>query len=516
MAAAAAELNYTREKLSGQSLAYSADFHPTDKDGEVYAYSTTGIDKLGGAVVGGLVEVQETGIYQQVLAEYLDAIAENLTTDEELGENLKFDGLRRYRVVDGIAVDKSGQPIADLVREGWKKSKEAAKHDPRMWDQAERDQGDVMVVDIVDGLASGEVYVVTSMEPKRALASHPEYWTNKGYKRGMAVFHVFYKASETELWAGTYSVMQSSPTALRAIMASLGARVPEEISDNHWTRHGARFKATREKARELGKELQADHHRRTGQTGRQISVTDLVESEKDNLVDYFDALMVPLSKARHTGKSESVIADFARRLLPRADVLSPDEKRTLMHVANSPRFSVEDARVMESFIRYAVVEELRKKLDRQINGTPADQTQLVISMARGMNPALLSERFATNIEGGRVAGRSYEGCSPMGPAQKDSDAQNAFGVNVESEGSVETDEDCEYSGTFCYCCPYNSDGSKAAQLVVVTARRRSDGIAECLRAGCNATLDSKGNANKGTIYDKAMKLQASLQKTKAT
>lgn len=83
------------------------------------------------------------------------------------------------------------------------------------------------------------------------------------------------------------------------------------------------------------------------------------------------------------------------------------------------------------------------------------------------------------------------------------------GANNQADGSekTETNEACSYSGTFCYCCPYNDDGTKASKPITVTAFRDSNGIATCQRTGCGATMEGDKVTYKGAIWERAQALE---------
>lgn len=85
---------------------------------------------------------------------------------------------------------------------------------------------------------------------------------------------------------------------------------------------------------------------------------------------------------------------------------------------------------------------------------------------------------------------------------------------TESESNASENGECEYRGTFCYCCPYNDNGSKRGAPMEVTICREANGIAYCKRQGCGAWLSADGRSYKGNIARKAETIRE-LKKTVA-
>lgn len=84
-------------------------------------------------------------------------------------------------------------------------------------------------------------------------------------------------------------------------------------------------------------------------------------------------------------------------------------------------------------------------------------------------------------------------------------------MNTDTETTTQENGACTYSGTFCYCCPYNDDGTKAPKPKTVTAYRNSQGVAVCQRTGCGATLKGNIVTYKGGIWEKAQAVKPSKE-----
>jgi hypothetical protein len=129
---------------------------------------------------------------------------------------------------------------------------------------------------------------------------------------------------------------------------------------------------------------------------------------------------------------------------------------------------------------------------------------------------LMNEQLAAQVQTGAVAGRTYGGCAsqftPNQEAGKESgsdkpDPQGIYGGrDGPSTSREQASEVCEYTHNGCYCCAYNKDGTARTDRLTVKARRGKDGVAHCLRSGCNAWLPSKGKGYKGDIWHRAQAL----------
>jgi hypothetical protein len=272
--------------------------------------------------------------------------------------------------------------------------------------------------------------------------------------------------------ARTCSIKQSDTSALRRIFARHGTDVPEDVSDNHWTRHGIKKKLSYEKAMAFGPDMQIEHKEEIGQTFDMSSVTELLRQKKDIAESYFNGYIVPLSRARASGTNNQVIQEFARSLLSGVD-LEPDEAHKLMRIANTTAFGPDDTSFMEQQVRYALVEELRDYLPefmgkqqvvpaRQLQPVPVFTPELVPETNMVVMQAM-NQRLTANIAKGTAAGRSYGGCSGISKRMRTSadsgdsfdlleeiSPQDIFSGKAKAEDESEPDED-EY-GPLTFSC----------------------------------------------------------------
>lgn len=392
-------------------------------DYELYARSTSTIRRMGNLAVRRSGEVDlDSGEVAEGYTDFLTAIGENLATDSEFGESLIFYQLRPYRYIGGKTRTADGRPVIDLVRAGARASREAARYDSRMRVQLERDEADVMVAGIVDKLEVGEMYAVTSLDPKSALKSDRKYWEAKGYREGMAVLQVYYRLDEHTMLAGAYSIKKSDKAALSRIWANYGKHLPIHTPDSEWIKYGIRASVDTEDAKEFGKGIIRAHQAEIGDSNAMMSVTEFIDRNKALVQSCFRQYILPLSRSLAMGRSHPVIQELANQILQNGANYSVEDSRSLMRLANGGEIDDRDASVMEEKIRYGVVEELRKLLKGQIQDVRVslDHGANVYTVPRMhvMEQALFMQNMgqimAGNIAGGMAAGRSYGGCASAG------------------------------------------------------------------------------------------------------
>ncbi|HUY85242.1 MAG TPA: hypothetical protein VMU97_01875, partial [Candidatus Dormibacteraeota bacterium] len=163
------------------------------------------------------------------------------------------------------------------------------------------------------------------------------------------------------------------------------------------------------------------YYERVGMTEKRYSVSDYVENNSDVVESLFHAYYPGLAEAVSTRKNNETMQGLASALL-QADLqkMKPEIRAQLIRVANSSYFNDDMCATMESVIRYAVVEELRKGLkDLVTTGKVFTETSPDSASARlpetGFSSALammeLNQRMANNVQSGVKAGRSYGGCA---------------------------------------------------------------------------------------------------------
>ncbi len=160
---------------------------------------------------------------------------------------------------------------------------------------------------------------------------------------------------------------------------------------------------------------------------------------------------------------------------------------------------------------------------RQLQQLQDVERLIAVARHEGMNQNQLLAMHvraiaSNNIDGG---GGGCAGSSSTEFGKEDdpfNDEYKGFTESVFDWQESEQTEDggaCEYSGTFCYCCPYNSDGSDASKPYEVTIIRDEKGTARCTRGGCGATMKGDTVTDKGGIYKKAQEHRKNEQFTVA-
>lgn len=414
---------------------------------EVYAQSMDKFRKLGALVLHSAVEVGNPGIVgEQVREDSLTGITEMVKTDPDFGQFLTVEGQRTNEVVDCQARDRDGKPVIDLVVGGSRASAALAKEDPIFAGQAERDGNDVPVARWADELNPGEGFAVITMVPKKDMQQHPDAYHKLGYRDGLSYWQYFVKTHDDKLVSGWYSIDESNEQALRDVCAEQGVDIPIDESHNGWTKHPIRFQKTPEEAKEYVVNMTENYNAKAGITGGRVSVSEFIR-QNNNIIDgIFNAYHPALGEAVYTGKNNQVLKSFAHAMLE-TDLSEMDEdvRAQLIKVANSSRFDDEQGRVMESVIRYAIVEELRKSLPSYVqepnshNFLPTNALDFYsvkessrLQHGQDFDVDSLNVLLAGNVSSGVKAGRDYGGCANVTLGKK-----NEFKVNAEVVNAID-------------------------------------------------------------------------------
>jgi len=388
---------------------------------EKYAHSLYTLRQWGGSLLLEN-EVQlggDQGFRELSFGDYVSALREMVRTDSELSERLDIDDKRGHRIIDGQACDANGTPMASVIANGRAAAEAEASLHPEFQAQAIRDAGDEIVAQKADALKPGQAFFTLSMEPKEELINHRETYRGLlGYRDGLSYLQYYAKVDEDTMIAGSYSVDMSDETAWRQLFADMGAEVPPDADPNTFIRHGFERKATPAEAERLVEDIRGDYYERRGATQQRYSVSEYLEKHDDVVRTFFDTYYSALAKAVCSGKNNEIMQNFAQTTLgARIEKLKPEIQQNLARVADGEAFNDEMAKTMDSILRYAVVEELRKGLksyvgleqpdDNLVWRGPLNQNQTVqdADVLYRMNNLL-----ANNVSSGVSAGRSYGGC----------------------------------------------------------------------------------------------------------
>lgn len=459
--------------------------HEVRQSHEIYGRSLYGLRQLGKLSLDQFADAQETEASRlRAWNDFVTGTEENLATDPEFGEKLIFDSIREWNIVDDRVVSEDGTPMVELVKSGWRSSKQAAETDARMKIQATRDEGDVLVAGWVDNLLPGEMLTVVSMDPKDAIDSDKVFWEGSmAYRKGMAVIQTYYRESDKVL-TGTYAVKRSNKQAMAAVLQGNGVQIQAETDDSLWTRYPIRKPMSRDAAVRFGSELREQHRKYQGDNTLEFSVTQYVDMNRETVTNYFNTYIPKLAEATHTGRNNETLQQLAQAILEQSSNIERDLVRSLIRVANAESFTDDDARTMEAMIRYALVEELRKNLPKfmsrestQINHPSYSYSELFAVHAIGdfsqnvYMEQTIHMQVAKNIGSGVEAKRSYGGCAPGSVASENKHTefsiipgfQDVFG-GTETKEQSNGDED-EYGSLEFECTKGHKNRRPRGKLI---------------------------------------------------
>ena len=384
---------------------------------ESYAHSLSTIRNLGRVLLHATVESPERAQVEELaFADYETAVVEMLKTDAEFRDQLDVDTKRTHEIVGGRVLAADGIAMVTILERGARASRQAARFDSKLEAQATRDACDVSNAQRVDDLKPGMTLWGISMEPKQELQRFKETYAGLGYREGLAYIQSYTKVDERTLIARSYSVDTSDEAMWRDVLADHGMPIPEGESLNKWLAHAVELQADDQQAEDFVTKLRAEYYRRRGVNHERSSVTQYAAANEAIIRGFFKVYYHALSKASVTDKNNQTLKDFAGTLL-QADIakLKPEIRQQLIRITNSDKFDAESGRVVDSLIRYAVVEELRKGLPAHLDSKPVDnrskQYWQRVGREHGMDPHELNRLMANNVERGIAAGRSYGGCA---------------------------------------------------------------------------------------------------------
>jgi hypothetical protein len=368
---------------------------------------------------GAYVDIENQAAFLQQRTDFKSGISEMIRTDPEFHGSLDMDDEREHQIINGQVCDIDGKPMVDLVSHGWRVSSAMARLRPELAVQAERDEGDILVAQTVDGLAVGESYFVVSMDPKAELRAMPEIYKDElGYREGLLYIQRYTKVSDSKVICGSHSVDMSDENTWRSLLAEIDVVIPEGESANRWIRHGFTRQMDARQAARFATGLRQAYYERRGVAGERFSVSQFVEANDDTVNQRFKMYYVALSKAVYSGSNNETLRGLAGALLQTGlSAMKAEIRSQLVKIANSARFDDANGRTMDAVIRYAVVEELRNNLKRFMAGLEmvgvgrGNQSDLAASRLPALPPEQIHLLLARRVASGIAAGRVYGGCA---------------------------------------------------------------------------------------------------------
>lgn len=463
-----------------------------DASVETYACSQSTLRRLGHVALH-----VESSSYEALAAKELafddfkTALAEMLKTDPELRQFFDIDNQRIHQVVDGQVVSVYGDSMVWLLKNGVESSEQAAETNPELEAQVERDKADVRLAGRVDALEVGQTIWGMSMDPKEQLRLYPKTYKGKlGYKDGLAYVQTYSRVDEHTLVAGSYSVDMSKDKELRELLQKRGMPIPETADLNNWLDHAQQITATAEEAKELALGLRTEHYEQEGSTTKRKSINQFVEDNIDKVRQLFEAYYIPLAKAVYTGENSQTIKSFVDSLLSKNIAeLKPDIRRKLIKISNSNKFDNESGRVMDSVLRYAVTEELRKDLIPAHKESDSNlEVRAGVYYDRPLSVAQMHNLLASNVQSGVQAGRAYGGCPGNIELSEKLADEMLSDVNKSSRQEAfggKGDEDCEFISEECPICGAKDVKTKS-ETIVKDGKKKRQVSGDC---GCSKIYD---------------------------
>ena len=386
---------------------------------EEYAQSLTVLRHLGSVAANKQVSLETIEALEELaFDDFSFGVAEMMATDPEFREFLDVDPTKTHRVVNGKVQSAYGEDMVDVITRGRKKSEAAARNNPNLKFQVERDKGDELNALRVDDLPIGWTRLVASMDPKEALRDYPKEAKSLGYKEGMMYWQVYTRTDKETLETSSHSVDMSNTLIWSALIKDFfGADIPSTIPTSDWIKHGIEIESSAEEAEQLFVALRREYYKRLGVAVDRKSVSEYLEQNRHKVKLIFETYYPSLSEAISSKNNNEAMSSLATSILGKsvANKLKPEVRQQLLLIANANKFTSEMGRTMNSIIRYVTVEELRKDLPTFLHQSVSKQTPADTSDA-WLRPEIftyemINQLMASNLSSGVEAHRSYGGCA---------------------------------------------------------------------------------------------------------
>lgn len=493
---------------------------------EVYAHSMRLVRKIGEAAVTGATDAEIAEMIASLKGDFESSIVEMLQTDAEFRRMLEVTREREHAISNGKVMVRRGEidePITDMLERGLIASQKAAKADPRMRVQANRDAADLRNGHAVDAMPVRTLHMTLAMDPKKAMAADPAFWRQMGYREGLAFLQCYYKVDEYTLVSFAYSVDYSDLAKWRATWAANGGNIPVEVSADTCLDYAISLPcASLAEARARVASVRRGYYQMHGLPAPVRSVDEFKAANQRSIDDVFYNLYLRLTPAQYSGGMDGALQALARSLLNQSASLNKESKAQLARLCASGSIDDEGVRFLENAIRYGLVEHLRDGLGCFAGGQAAVLAPLIVP-GGGLFALQLAGNIASGVARGTAAGRTYGGCTKMmdisaekgdddGNGSSARNPQDVYGGRVGDGSSGESSGVCMIETTNCYCCAYNNDGTDRGSKLTVMAKIDTRETIHCLRPGCGAWMSKGGKAKfKGYIAARAEMLAADVR-----
>lgn len=400
-------------------MVFSAEISrdPPVTSAEQYGHSLSTLRRWGGIAVQASNQAPEIAQDHETLAydDFESAVAEMLKTDPEFSQQFDINHQRRHEVIDNQVRAADGTAMLSILASSADHSRRAANSNPALEAEAVRDNCDLMVAGRVDALVPGQTWWGVSFYPKQALQDYPEIYRDQfGYQAGLVYIQTYSKLDHQTLIAGSFSIDMKHETTWRKLLAERGMKLPETATSDQWLLHGQVVTANPAEAKQLAQQLRNDCYQTAGNNLERQSISRFVTDNRPLIRQMFTTYYSALAAAVYSGRNQAPLRELAGSLVAKGiNNLKPEISRSLIRIAFSDHFDNDAGRVLDSVIRYAVTEELRKGVTKSISRSrnqPAYQASRWLPNPELYNQQLMHNLLAANVQTGVSARRVYGGC----------------------------------------------------------------------------------------------------------
>lgn len=453
------------------------------------------------------------------------SIIEAIQTYPDLRAIFQLNNEDAYLVRDGHIVFLDGvTKMTSSLDRGAEKARQEAETNPLMVPIERRTAADRRFIEGVQRLEVGQSCIGPSAYEDSA---DELFMRSIGWHRGLSFWQGATRVSENIVRLFSYSVDPAPSEAIRRVwQQKSGMAIPEHITADTWQDFSLKFQGDADACRQMLLDLRAACYKETGDTRKRFVLEEVFALNNAASKEIFNKLFMRIT----LGVKDEIVQSFAGSLLDDPDALDQEIYARLVGIYNRDHLTESDADLLEHLVRYAEAKHYCKALRAVAasgslavraamvpNFHPVDIVSLQ-AMARRLSLTALEGIRDNDIFGGCLAVINFGNRNK--PKQKNSNSKRDDTVgelddDFEYQSSAESSGACDYDNPYCYCCPYNDDGSLRDKPLVPRARREANGDAHCLRWACCAKIDANGIVtSKGKVYERAQQLTLAERKLK--
>lgn len=397
---------------------------------EKYAHSNSAFIAFGGQQALKNEVSLESPEALAVKTDFMNAVAEMLSTDSDFKDRLHIEETKTYKVKDSTIHAEDGRDVVELVSGGAKASAKEAENHKEYESLAIRDTGDEKVAKIAANLLPGQTHITASLAPLEALEQFPQFYKQLGFN-DVTYLQYFAMNHNSTLEAGFFSVKNTDLQAWINVMKQRGAEIPDDVDCNTFITHGQTLDMDADEALQEIKQIRQEFYDEIGADySNAMSVNEFV-AQNSHIIDAIFAKYYPaLSMASATQRNNAVLQNYARELLAAKDMpkFKEDIRRNLIKIANTQSFDGDLAQTMDMVFRYGAVEALRAELPKFLNHNKLVRIAGValISISTGHEASIdfvnLNQYMISYTREGVRNNREYGGCPGNSSMTEQSDA----------------------------------------------------------------------------------------------